>query len=82
MRGKTEEEIKNEIKEYETQTRAAVLTIVEDLLDEDIEPPKNVLFVCKLNPVTQSHDLELIFSRFGPIKSCEVIRDWKTGDSL
>lgn len=32
--------------------------------------------------MTQEHDLELIFSRFGPIKSCEVIRDWKTGDSL
>lgn len=26
--------------------------------------------------------MELIFSRFGPIKQCEVIRDWKTGDSL
>src|SRR3954464_6862649 len=27
-------------------------------------------------------DLELIFSRFGKILSCEVIRDKKTGDSL
>jgi len=59
-----------------------VLEILEDLPDADVEPPKNVLFVCKLNPVTQDHDLELIFSRFGPIKSCEIIRDWKTGDSL
>ena len=58
------------------------MTIVEDLPDEDVEPPKNVLFVCKLNPVTQDHDLELLFSRFGAIKTCEVIRDWKTGDSL
>jgi peptidyl-prolyl cis-trans isomerase-like 4 len=24
----------------------------------------------------------LIFSNFGPIKNCEVIRNWKTGDSL
>mmetsp|Transcript_31923 Transcript_31923/g.55000 ORF Transcript_31923/g.55000 Transcript_31923/m.55000 type:complete len:110 (+) Transcript_31923:723-1052(+) len=24
----------------------------------------------------------MLFSRFGPVKSCEVIRDWKTGDSL
>eukprot|EP00434_Breviolum_minutum_P012262 symbB.v1.2.010809.t1/scaffold712.1/size170421/8 len=40
------------------------------------------LFVAKLNPVTQDGDLELIFSRFGPIKSCEIVRDWKTGDSL
>ena len=30
----------------------------------------------------QDEDLELIFSRFGTIKSCQVIRDFKTGDSL
>ncbi len=58
------------------------MEILEDLPDADVEPPKNVLFVCKLNAITQDHDLELIFSRFGPIKSCEIIRDWKTGDSL
>ena len=74
--------MEEEAKEHQTKTRAAVLEILEDLPDADVEPPKNVLFVCKLNPVTQSHDLELIFSRFGTIKSCEVIRDWKTGDSL
>jgi len=27
-------------------------------------------------------DLEIIFSRFGKITSCDIIRDWKTGDSL
>jgi len=59
-----------------------VLEIINDLPDADIEPPKNILFVCKLNPVTQEHDLELIFSRFGVIKSCEIVRDWKTGESL
>lgn len=41
-----------------------------------------VLFVAKLNPVTTDDDLELIFSRFGPIKECAIIRDAKTGDSL
>ncbi len=81
-KGKTEKELEEEAKEHQTRTRAAVLEILEDLPDADVEPPKNVLFVCKLNPVTQSHDLEIIFSRFGGIKSCEVIRDWKTGDSL
>lgn len=74
--------MQEEIKEHQTKTRAAVLEILEDLPDADVEPPKNVLFVCKLNAITQDHDLELIFSRFGPIKSCEIIRDWKTGDSL
>ena len=27
-------------------------------------------------------DLEIIFSRFGKITACDIIRDWKTGDSL
>ena len=53
-----------------------------DLPDADIKPPDNVIFVCKLNPVTRDEDLQLIFSRFGTIKSCEVVKDWKTGDSL
>ena len=59
-----------------------MLEILDDLPEADIEPPKNVLFVCKLNQVTQSEDLEIIFSRFGKVVSSEVIRDWKSGDSL
>nr|WJH19552.1 Peptidyl-prolyl cis-trans isomerase-like 4 [Euglena gracilis] len=49
---------------------------------EGAAPADNVLFVCKLNPVTQDDDLELIFSRFDKIKSCEIIRDRGTGESL
>lgn len=56
--------------------------MVGDIPDADAKPPENVLFVCKLNPVTTDEDLEIIFSRFGPILSCEVIRDQKTNDSL
>ena len=26
--------------------------------------------------------MEIIFSKFGPIKNCEIVRDWKTGESL
>lgn len=65
-------------------TNAAALTLemVGDLPFAEIRPPENILFVCKLNPVTRSDDLELIFSRFGKILSCEVIKDKKTGDSL
>mgnify|MGYP001980131323 CR=1 FL=1 len=44
--------------------------------------PENVLFVCKLNPITEDEDLEIIFSRFGPIRKCEIKRDQKSGDSL
>jgi peptidyl-prolyl cis-trans isomerase-like 4 len=82
LKNQTEEEIKKKTEEHQTKQRKQVLEIINDLPDADIEPPKNVLFVCKLNPVTLEHDLELIFSRFGAIKSCEIIRDWKTGDSL
>lgn len=64
------------------ESRAQVLEMLGDLPDADLAPPENVLFVCKLNPVTEDDDLELIFSRFGTIKSCQVIRDYKTGDSL
>ena len=64
--------------------RASALTLemVGDLPFANVRPPENVLFVCKLNPVTRDEDLELIFSRFGTILSCQVIRDKKTGDSL
>lgn len=64
--------------------RAAALTLemVGDLPFANVRPPENVLFVCKLNPVTRDEDLELIFSRFGVIMSCQVIRDKRTGDSL
>jgi len=56
--------------------------MVGDLPFANVRPPENVLFVCKLNAVTRDEDLELIFSRFGTIMSCQVIRDKKTGDSL
>jgi len=38
--------------------------------------------VCKLNPVTEDEDLELIFSRFDPNAQAEIIRDPDTGQSL
>lgn len=64
------------------KSRAAVLEMLGDLPSQDVAPPDNVLFICKLNKVTTDEDLELIFSRFGTIVKCEVIRDWKTGASL
>ncbi|KAF9431058.1 Peptidyl-prolyl cis-trans isomerase cyp6 [Podila epigama] len=69
-------------RQKEAQARALTLEMVGDLPFAEIKPPENVLFVAKLNPVTTSENLELIFSRFGLILSCEVIRDKKTGDSL
>lgn len=78
----TPEDIEQYMKEREASTRAKLLEIIGDLPDAEMKPPENVLFVCKLNPVTTDEDLELIFSRFGKINSCEVIRDRKSGDSL
>ncbi|XP_066139743.1 peptidyl-prolyl cis-trans isomerase sig-7-like [Euwallacea fornicatus] len=80
--GKTNHEVLEMQAEREAKARATILEMVGDIPDADIAPPENVLFVCKLNPVTTDDDLEIIFSRFGKIKSCEVIRDRKTGDSL
>ncbi|EXJ61982.1 peptidylprolyl isomerase [Cladophialophora yegresii CBS 114405] len=69
-------------REREARAQALTLEMVGDLPFAEVKPPENVLFVCKLNPVTHDEDLELIFSRFGRILSCEVIRDKRTGDSL
>ncbi|KAI1643954.1 cyclophilin-like protein [Daldinia loculata] len=69
-------------REREARAQALTLEMMGDLPFAEVKPPENVLFVCKLNPVTTDSDLELIFSRFGKILSCEVIRDKKTGDSL
>jgi len=80
--GKTEEEITEIIADKEAKARATILEMVGDIPDAEIAPPENVLFVCKLNPVTCDDDLEIIFSRFGPVVSCEVIKDRVSGDSL
>jgi peptidyl-prolyl cis-trans isomerase-like 4 len=92
-------------REREARAQALTLEMVGDLPFAEVKPPENILFVCKLNPVTQGmsddlcmipsslcdyilirhdsdEDLRLIFSRFGKILSCEVIRDKRTGDSL
>ncbi|KAI9010157.1 hypothetical protein DFJ74DRAFT_711176 [Hyaloraphidium curvatum] len=76
------EELEKEQRRQEAEARALTLEMVGDLPFAEIKPPENILFVCKLNPVTRDEDLELIFSRFGTIRSCEIIRDKKTNDSL
>ena len=64
------------------RSQAEVLEMIGDLPHADVEVPKNELFIAKLNKATEDADLELIFSRFGRIESCDIVRDWKTGDSL
>lgn len=75
-------ELEKKSREQEARSRAVVLEMIGDLPDVDAKPPDESLFVCKLNPVTTDEDLEIIFSRFGKVTSCDVIRDRRTGDSL
>lgn len=77
-----EAELQERMAKTLAKSQATTLELLHDLPDADIEVPDSDLFVYKLNPVTQDGDLELIFSRFGSIKRCEIVRDWKTGDSL
>ncbi|XP_076932404.1 peptidyl-prolyl cis-trans isomerase CYP59-like [Bidens hawaiensis] len=75
-------ELEQVIRDKEAHSRAVVLESIGDIPDAEIKPPDNVLFVCKLNPVTEDEDLNTIFSRFGTVTSADIIRDYKTGDSL
>lgn len=61
------EEFEEKRQDKEALARAIILEIVGDLPAAEIAPPENVLFVCKLNPVTSDDDLHIIFSRFGKI---------------
>lgn len=65
----------------EERSRAEVLEMIGDIADADMKPPDNVLFICKLNPVTEAEDLEIIFSRFGECRA-DIIKDRKSNESL
>ncbi|KFH10268.1 putative peptidyl-prolyl cis-trans isomerase [Toxoplasma gondii MAS] len=52
------------IEKKEADARKVTLEILGDLPDADAKPPDNVLFVAKLNPVTQDEDLQTVFSRW------------------
>lgn len=80
--GKTAEEIEAELEAKEAQEKAILLEMLGDLPSADAKPPENVLFICKLNPITEEEDLERIFSRFGKINSVNIIKDQKSGQSL
>ena len=71
-----------EMAKKEDRSNAVMLEMLGDLPSAEMKPPENVLFVCKLNPVTDDDDLTLIFSRFDQNAKAEIIRDQETGDSL
>ena len=76
------EEIKKDTRKLQAKTWANMLEMIQDIPDAEMKLPENILFVCKLNECTKEEDLEIIFGRFGGIRNCEIVRDWKTGDSL
>mmetsp|Transcript_529 Transcript_529/g.917 ORF Transcript_529/g.917 Transcript_529/m.917 type:complete len:557 (-) Transcript_529:1205-2875(-) len=78
----TEKKRAAELARKEEKSNAVMLEMLGDLPSADMTPPENVLFVCKLNPLTDDEDLTLIFSRFDPNAKAEIIRDQETGDSL
>ena len=45
-------------REREARAQALTLEIVGDLPYAEVKPPENVLFVCKLNPVTEGQSVD------------------------
>ena len=52
-------------REREARAQALTLEIIGDLPSAEVKPPENVLFVCKLNPVTEGQPL--LISEYYPI---------------
>ena len=56
---KAEEEAREKSRrEREARAQALTLEIVGDLPFAEVKPPENVLFVCKLNPVTEGQIID------------------------
>jgi peptidyl-prolyl cis-trans isomerase-like 4 len=62
-----EEQRNEKEKIQEMEARQLTLEMIGDLPFADVKPPENVLFICKLNPITRDSDLRMIFGRFGPL---------------
>ncbi|CAH2351186.1 putative peptidyl-prolyl cis-trans isomerase Cyp6p [[Candida] railenensis] len=63
--------------ETESQFNSIALELVGDLPHYQIKPSPRTLFVARLNPITNSESLTIIFSRFGKVENCNVILDPK-----
>ncbi|EPY26116.1 RNA-binding protein [Strigomonas culicis] len=76
--------LKDMYQEKANETVRLMLNVLDGVADVkgEIKPPENVLFVCKLNPVTTSEGLALCFSQFGTVVAADVITDKQTKQSL
>jgi hypothetical protein len=68
-----EEELTQTIREKEAHGRAVVLEMIGDLPEADVKPPENVLFICKLNPVTQVTSSAPVLSRRPRLRVCVFV---------
>ncbi|OWB68537.1 hypothetical protein B5S33_g3814 [[Candida] boidinii] len=68
--------------ELKSKSQAITLELLGDIPNADSKTLENVLFVCKLNPITKEEDLIQIFQRFGKVLSCDIVKDKETGNSL
>lgn len=66
----------------ESTYQALALELMGDLSHFKIKPSPKVLFLAKLNPITTSESLEIIFGRFGTIVNAHVVSDPNTNKSL
>lgn len=71
----SKEKFQTKLEEHEAMSRQIALAMLDDIPDPDAKASDNVIFICKLNPITQDDALEEIFRRFGPVKSCKIVRD-------
>lgn len=49
----SEKQILQATRQQKAKKQAMTLEILGDLPDSNLKPPENILFICKLNPITQ-----------------------------
>jgi peptidyl-prolyl cis-trans isomerase-like 4 len=59
-----------------------VLEMIGDLLEVEVKLPTIVLFVCKLRPLIEEEDLDVLHGWFGKVTFAHIIRDLKIENSL
>lgn len=55
--------------------QALVLELMGDISHHNVKPSPQTLFVAKLNPITTSDALEIVFGRFGTVTSAHIVKD-------
>ncbi|CCW64990.1 unnamed protein product [Phytomonas sp. EM1] len=71
-------------REHANTTLALMMNLLNGVADVEgeLKPPENVLFVCKLNPITTGEGLAMCFAQFGKVLSAEVVMDKSSKRSL